>query len=281
MGTIGPDGNVTDDNGNVIGKVDDNGVITDADGNKVGTIVGYDRLGNDGIPGQPNFNLDKYLDEYYTHVENGDQIRPTIDNAQCIIGNVTTLPGTEILFVVQGAQDHAICPLDQYPMSQWVSLGDGNHQRICTCLGCDYNETSACYYFRLTVDGVDHAVCPLCGDFGEEELPVVAVKTDKAVKGLIARGMAAPFGEKGNVVQGLNEEPRNITYLFTAVTGKDGTLNGWEETVALHVPVEAAGDARLVRLDIHGDFSEVPYACQSGYVSFLADQAGLYLLITK
>ena len=138
-------------------------------------------------------------------------------------------------------------------MSQWVSLGDGNHQRICTCLGCDYNETSTCYYFRLTVDGVDHAVCPLCGDFGEEELPVVAVKTDKAVKGsdgyyhlnsatgpllYVNLGVDAPYISMGTLVGAIGQYGTGFKRIFfnadgTPMTNADGSFKKEDYTDAM------------------------------------------------
>lgn len=42
--------------------------------------------GDMNIPGQPGFDLDRYLDEFYKHVEGGDVIRPQIDADKCTIG---------------------------------------------------------------------------------------------------------------------------------------------------------------------------------------------------
>ena len=47
--------------------------------------------GDINIPVQPGFDLDRYLDEFYKHVEGGDVIHPQIDADKCTIGREMTL----------------------------------------------------------------------------------------------------------------------------------------------------------------------------------------------
>ena len=87
VGTFLPDGTLVDPNGNVIGKLEGD-YIYDNDGNHVGTIVDYTK-----IPGSDDFDLGGYLDDYYTHVEDGEKIRPTIDEENCVIGSEQDVNG--------------------------------------------------------------------------------------------------------------------------------------------------------------------------------------------
>ncbi len=282
IGSVDDEGNIIDENGNVIGKVDENGKVTDKDGRPVGDVVGYDELIGRLEPGHPNFDLNDYLDEYYTHVENGDQIRPTIDDDKCIIGTKVTLTGTGTSMLIKGAEDYAICPADKYPMSQWIDLGNGTHMRICTCLDCDYYEVGTCVFFHITVDEVEYKVCPICGHFTErayEWIKGVKVGGVGNMNSLIARDIEAPFGTAPVQVKDMSAEKLVVTTSFTAVKSTKGALDPWNGSETLYIPMVHPGDVALVQLNMDGEFKTVPFMYDNGFVIFNADQHGLYLFV--
>ncbi|MBQ7113740.1 MAG: hypothetical protein IJO10_05830 [Clostridia bacterium] len=282
VGTVDEEGNIIDENGNVIGKVDENGKVTDKDGNHVGDVFGYDELEGRLEPGHPNFNLSDYLDEYYSHVEGGDQIRPTIDEDKCIIGTKVKLDKDGITVLIKGAEDYAICPVDNYPMSQWIDLGNGMHKRICTCLDCDYYEIAACVYFIINVDDVEYKICPICGHFTErayEWIKGVKVGGVGDMNELIARDIASPFGTDAVQVKDMSAEPTVITSSFTAVKSTKGVLDLWFATESLYIPMVHPGDVTMVQMNMDGEFTAVPFEYENGYVIFNADEHGLYLFV--
>ena len=233
-------------------------------------------------PGHPNFDLDKYLDEYYEHVENGDEIRPTIDSDKCIIGTTVKLEGDNITVLIKGAEDYAICPIDKYPMSQWIDLGNGTHKRICTCIDCDYYEIAACTYFTIVVDEAEYKICPICGHFTEksyEWIKGVKVGGVGDMNELIARDITAPFGTAAVQVKDMSAEPTVITSSFTAVKSTKGVLNSWTNEETLYIPMENPGDVTLAQMNMDGEFAAVPFAWENGYVIFNADEHGLYLFV--
>ena len=283
VGSVDENGNIIDENGNVIGKVDEDGKVTDKDGNHVGDVFGYDELEGRDEPGHPNFSLKDYLDEYYTHVEDGDKIRPTIDEDKCSIGTKEKLEGDGITVLIKGAEDYAICPIDKYPMSQWIDLGNGLHKRVCTCLDCDYYEIAACVPFEITVDEVEYKICPICGHFTDKQayewIKGVKVGDVGNMNELIARDADKPFGADAALVKDMSEEPAVITSSFTAVKSTKGVLNLWYDTETLYIPMVHPGDVDLVMMNYDGEFTSVPYVYDNGFVIFNADEHGLYLFV--
>ena len=276
VGTFQPDGTLVDPEGNVIGKLEGD-YIYDNDGNHVGTIV-------DGtlIPGHPDFDLGDYLDEYYTHVEDGEKIRPTIDEEQCVIGSTQDVSGENTL--ISGAEDYAICPNDNYPLSQWIPTGDGNHVRVCTCATCDYSETASCVYFEITVNGDLYKICPICGHFGDEQykhIRNVKVGVDGHLHELICRAYEAPFGAEAATVKDYADEAVVIADSFTACKSVKGELMAWGDAETLYIPMPNPGEVTLVRMDMNGEFENVPFMYFDGRIAFNAEDHGLYLIIAK
>ena len=285
VGIIDKDGNIVDGNGNVVGKVDEDANVYDENGNHVGIIIGGIDLPGSGayMPGHPDFDLDKYLDEYYKHVEGGDVIRPGIDSDKCIIGQEITPDGSSKPVIVKGAEDYAICPVCKYPMSQWISLGNGQHIRYCTDKDCDYYEIANCPYFYITVDEVEYHVCPICGDFTErlyEFIDGVMVGGVGEMHSLYVRGLDKPFAEAAHVVKNYQDEAVVIRYSFTAVQSEKGVLNHWDKMLSVFIPVENAEGLKLVRMDREGNFEQITYMYFNGNLAFNTDCEGLYLLLS-
>lgn len=283
VGSVDEEGNIIDENGNVIGKVDEDGKVTDKDGNHVGDVFGYDELEGRDEPGHPNFDLSDYLDEYYTHVEDDDKIRPTIDEDKCTIGTKEKLEGDGITVLIKGAEDYAICPVDKYPMSQWIDLGNGLHKRVCTCLDCDYYEIAACVPFDITVEEVEYHICPICGHFTEEEdyewIKGVKVGEVGNMNEMIAREKDEPFGTAAVQVKDMDENAVTVTESFTAVKSVKGVLMNWFTNETLYIPMVHPGDAKLIRMNYDGEFTEVNYVYDNGFVIFNSDEHGLYLFV--
>lgn len=143
--------------------------------------------------------------------------------------------------------------IDQYPMSQWIPVGNGTHVRVCTCGSCNYSEMGACVYFEITVNGELNKVCPICGHFDED----------------------------GCVVMNYLWQPVNVVDSFTACKSEKGALVAWGAQESLYIPMPNPGDVTLVVMDDQGAFEEVPYLWYDGMLTFNADNHGLYLVIGK
>ena len=236
------------------------------------------------IPGHPNFDMDKFLDDYYDHVENGEQIRPTIDEDKCIIGTNVKLEGDNITVLIKGAEDYATCPVDNYPLSQWIDLGNGTHKRICTCIDCNYTQMAACTFFTVVVDEVEYKVCPVCGHFTEksyEWIKGVKVGGIGDMNSLIARELASPFGTAAVQVKDMSAQPTVVTGSFTAVKSTKGVLDGWLGSETLYIPMVNPGDVTMVQVDLNGAYTVIPFDYENGYLIFDAAQHGLYLFVAE
>lgn len=186
--------------------------------------------------------------------------------------------------LISGAEDYAICPNDNYPLSQWIPTGDGNHVRVCTCATCDYSETAACVYFEITVNDVLYKICPICGHFGDEQykhIRNVKVGVDGHLHELICRAYEAPFGAEAATVKNYDENAVVIADSFTAVKSVKGELMAWGDTETLYIPMPNPGKVTLVSMDMEGNFENVPFMYFDGRIAFNAEDNALYLIITK
>ncbi len=293
VGYIDDDGNIFDKDGNKIGTADTNGNLFDTDGNKGGNVIGGLDLPGLGklIPGDPNFSLKDYLDWYYKHVDGGDQIRPTIDDSKCVIGQVITPDGLDKSLLIRGAEDFAICPVCNYPMSQWIALGNGQHVRYCTNEACNHSEQGECPYFYITVDDAEYHICPVCGDFKADNIfdPVddVMVGISRRFNSLYIRDKNEPFGPEAHVVKHYQNEAVTIVYAFTAAQFANDQLQPWTDSLSLFIPqkeidalgAESLDGLKLVQMNREGQFEETYAMTYETFMALNADQDTLFLLV--
>ena len=169
-------------------------------------------------------------------------------------------------------------------MSQWIPNGNGAHVRVCTCGTCNYSEMGACVYFKITVNGEEYKICPICGHFGEAQyahIGGVKVGNSGHLHELICREYEEPFGEDDCVVMNYLWKSVDVVDSFTACKSDKGALVAWGAQESLYIPMPNPGDVTLVVMDYQGNFEEVPYLWYDGMLTFNADNHGLYLVIGK
>ncbi len=131
-----------------IGRVDSVGNISlKLDGTNytyVGTSVNF-VPDHSNTPFYENFNKEKYLDDFYANIENGEELRARVNDDACITGTIAavSLHGNfdESQAVVIGLnEDGMVCPECSYPMTQWFNWIADQMKCFCTNTNCGHVE---------------------------------------------------------------------------------------------------------------------------------------------
>ena len=134
----------------VVGRVDNVGNIAMKLGGTGYTYVGnysfanYDNNGNNA-PFMQGFDLDKYLDDFYANVENGEELRARVKGDMCIAGTISavSLHGNfddSQALVIDVNEDGMVCPECSYPMTQWFNWIADQMKCFCTNTNCSHVE---------------------------------------------------------------------------------------------------------------------------------------------
>ncbi len=152
----------------------------------------------------------------------------------------------------------------------WSHNGDATHSAPCKREGCGYIHTVACAAYPVTADGVDYAVCPVCGEMDGQTLGLIpgTIQAD-----------GADFPDHAEaVLRGLKEPFGNVLYALTVAHEVAGEVIAYADPVQVNLPMFGLSSFRLVRAD-GAAWTDVAFTYENGAVRFIADAAGLYLLL--
>ncbi len=197
-----------------------------------------------------------------------------------LVGEEYEIPGSTGPVVILPNIDGDVCPDCGAPMSQWVPTGDGEHVRVCVNKNCLKVERMACPYFYITVNDVQHHICPVCGDYdaGFFELLQNAY-ISKPGNVLYARSMNVPFGALRCTVNSYENKTLDVLASFTAIREGKGTCMPWGEEATVMIPVENLANYSLIRMDRSGNFEVVPSFVRNDMLVFNSDREALYLIV--
>ena len=161
--------------------------------------------------------------------------------------------------------------------SEWTPTGDGTHTGICITSGCGTATAVLCTPFEVTADGAVATVCPICGSYGSEILPVLLTRQSDALSAgqLLVRGKAAPFG--------------GALYAFTVA----GSFRGEMQELNSPAKITIDGDFAslpffsVVRVDVTGSQTAertetqapVDFSLDGSKLTITTDRSGLFLLV--
>lgn len=168
-----------------------------------------------------------------------------------------------------------IIPANGHSYNTWEPVEDGMHQAVCTVAGCGAVGTAACQPFEVALEDAAHAVCPICGRFGETPLGVLLSRMDDSLPmgQLLVRGLAEPFP--------------GALCAFTVTgsyAGKVIELDG-QTVITLPEDLSALPAFMLLRVTTPEEdgcepiLEEIPFRMENGLLTFTAEKAGLYLIV--
>lgn len=171
----------------------------------------------------------------------------------------------------------------------WYPNGDGTHSADCKRYGCSHEGTTECTLYEVTVkDGETETiltVCPVCGDHVRAIFGVVCGATIKNVY----INQPLPCGEQ--IVRELDAPFDGVLYAFTAAYESAGHVVPFNGKVSVSLPLDAEKYAgfKLVRVDVTPAtetidrievWTDVAFTFENGRLTFEADVAGLFLLVS-
>lgn len=168
-----------------------------------------------------------------------------------------------------------VIPANGHSYNTWEPVEDGMHQAVCTVAGCGAVGTAACQPFEAMLEDAAHAVCPICGRFGETPFGVLFSRMDDSLPmgQLLVRGLAAPFP--------------GALCAFTVTgsyAGKVIELDG-QAVITLPEDLSALPAFTLLRVTTPEEdgsepiLEEIPFRMENGLLTFTAEKTGLYLII--
>ena len=175
----------------------------------------------------------------------------------------------------------------EHVWGEWTEAETGGH--IAFCVAEDgASKTASHYTASVKIGDITYRVCLMCGDYGEETLPLIADAAAEPVNAnpgtqrgnLVVRGKAHPF-----------ENDPSVVLAFTVCYERDGGLATFKNQSRVSFSlgdVELPEGVRLIRVQSSaGDDSvqnpetwiEMSYELQDGVFSFNTKTPTVYLLI--
>ena len=172
----------------------------------------------------------------------------------------------------------SVIPAKGHSYNTWTPTGDGTHNAVCTAPGCESADAVLCTLWEVTAADAVQSLCPVCGSFGDQTIPVLLAQPSTALPygQLLVRGMAQPFP--------------GVLYAFTVTGSYAGEVLALSGTadMTLQDDFGALPPFRLVRVDVTPAteataraevWTEVEYRLVSGNLLLSTDVCGLFLLL--
>ncbi|MBQ4640446.1 MAG: hypothetical protein IJB69_08035 [Clostridia bacterium] len=152
IANIGEDNStLTDENGQVIGRVDQVGNISlKLDGvnyTYVGTSLQINMMknGNSAPVWCGDYSVKGSLDNFYANIENGEELRARVNDDTCIAGTIAAVDlhgnfDESLAVIITLNEDGMVCPECSYPMTQWFNWIADQMKCFCTNTNCSHVE---------------------------------------------------------------------------------------------------------------------------------------------
>lgn len=177
----------------------------------------------------------------------------------------------------------------EHVWGEWTEAEGGGH--TASCVENDgASKTASHYTASVNISGKSYRVCLICGDYGNETLPLIEDASAAPVKEnpsaqrgrLVVRGKANPF-----------ENDPSVLYAFTVCYERDGSLATFKNQSVISFSLQDLDlpeGFKLIRVQSSaGDDSvqnpekwiEMGYEYQDGVFSFSTKTPTVYLLVAQ